>query len=394
MNPLLTGVCAFALGNLALAGTEPTSDWLGLDEELNAIASNVNLQGGGVELGALFRAAYISASGDDFGGFTSGEDQLGLVIDDVELWSQGQLGDYFWRISVDFGDNFSPYFVGNLNGGWVEDPPGTFNQDIGDASLANTSRSDTLEDAFARWNFSENFNLQVGHFIFPTTFTSAANPDSLVLLSRSTVGEYFHTYGLGAMLTGDYEMLQWYLAAFNGADGTDDDQELRGRLVYNIGAGANRTEGALGANDELNAALGLSYVDDGELDDGSVLVFDLTSTVAGFSLGAEFASFDDQHGDPATQGGFANSTGLNFNNEGMDVIAFTVGYLLTEEWDIAGRYEQLDDEDDSTLMSIGINYYQMGHNAKWQLMYMDFASDLATNEGSLIGLGLTVGSNG
>lgn len=376
MNPLLTGVCAFALGNLALAGTEPSSDWLGLDEELNAIASNVNLQGGGVELGALVRAAYISASGDDFGGLSGGEDQLGLVIDDVELWSQGQLGDYFWRISVDFGDTFSPYFIGNL---------------LNTNSLVNTDREDTLEDAFARWNFSENFNLQVGHFIFPTTFTSAANPDSLVLLSRSSVGEYFHTYGLGAMLTGDYEMLQWYLAAFNGADGTDDDQELRGRLVYNIGAGANRTEGALGASDELNAALGLSYVDDGELDDGSVLVFDLTSTVAGFSLGAEFASFDEDHA--TVPAGFGPTSGLTYT-DGMDVIAFTVGYLLTEEWEIAGRYEQLDDEDDSTLMSIGINYYQMGHNAKWQLMYMDFASDVAAQEGSLIGLGLTIGSNG
>ena len=383
MNPLLTGVCAFALGNLALAGTEAKSDWLGLDEELNAIASNVNLQGGGVELGALVRAAYISASGDDFGGFTSGEDQLGLVIDDAELWSQGNLGDYFWRVSVDFGDGFSPYFLGNLNGG---------TQALNDAGLANTTRNDTLEDAYARWNFHENFNLQVGHYIFPTTFSSSSNMDSLLLLSRTSVGEYFHSYSLGAMLSGDYDgTFLWHLAVLNGADGTDDDQELRGRAIYNIGGGRNRTEGALGANDELNAAIGVSYVDDGELDDGSVLVFDAIATVAGFSIGGEYAAFDDDH---ATVGpGFGPTIGLNYT-EGMDVIAFNLGYLLSENWELGGRYEQLDDEDDSTLMSIGINYYQMGHNAKWQLMYMDLASDVAAQEGSLIGLGLTVGSNG
>jgi hypothetical protein len=383
MNPLLTGVCAFALGNLATAGTEASSDWLGLDEELNAIASNVNLQGGGVELGALVRAAYISASGDDFGGFTSGEDQLGLVIDDAELWSQGNLGDYFWRVSVDFGDGFSPYFLGNLNGG---------TQALNDAGLANTTRNDTLEDAYARWNFHENFNLQVGHYIFPTTFSSSSNMDSLLLLSRTSVGEYFHSYSLGAMLSGDYDgTFLWHLAVLNGADGTDDDQELRGRAIYNIGGGRNRTEGALGANDELNAAIGVSYVDDGELDDGSVLVFDAIATVAGFSIGGEYAAFDDDH---ATVGpGFGPTIGLNYT-EGMDVIAFNLGYLLSENWELGGRYEQLDDEDDSTLMSIGINYYQMGHNAKWQLMYMDFASDVAAQEGSLIGLGLTVGSNG
>jgi hypothetical protein len=383
MNPLLTGVCAFALGNLATAGTEASSDWLGLDEELNAIASNVNLQGGGVELGALVRAAYISASGDDFGGFTSGEDQLGLVIDDAELWSQGNLGDYFWRVSVDFGDGFSPYFLGNLNGG---------TQALNDAGLANTTRNDTLEDAYARWNFHENFNLQVGHYIFPTTFSSSSNMDSLLLLSRTSVGEYFHSYSLGAMLSGDYDgTFLWHLAVLNGADGTDDDQELRGRAIYNIGGGRNRTEGALGANDELNAAIGVSYVDDGELDDGSVLVFDAIATVAGFSIGGEYAAFDDDH---ATVGpGFGPTIGLNYT-EGMDVIAFNLGYLLSENWELGGRYEQLDDEDDSTLMSIGINYYQMGHNAKWQLMYMDLASDVAAQEGSLIGLGLTVGSNG
>jgi hypothetical protein len=383
MNPLLTGVCAFALGNLATAGTEAKSDWLGLDEELNAIASNVNLQGGGVELGALVRAAYISASGDDFGGFTSGEDQLGLVIDDAELWSQGNLGDYFWRVSVDFGDGFSPYFLGNLNGG---------TQALNDAGLANTTRNDTLEDAYARWNFHENFNLQVGHYIFPTTFSSSSNMDSLLLLSRTSVGEYFHSYSLGAMLSGDYDgTFLWHLAVLNGADGTDDDQELRGRAIYNIGGGRNRTEGALGANDELNAAIGVSYVDDGELDDGSVLVFDAIATVAGFSIGGEYAAFDDDH---ATVGpGFGPTIGLNYT-EGMDVIAFNLGYLLSENWELGGRYEQLDDEDDSTLMSIGINYYQMGHNAKWQLMYMDLASDVAAQEGSLIGLGLTVGSNG
>lgn len=377
MNPLLTGVCAFALGNLALAGTEASSDWLGLDEELNAIASNVNLQGGGVELGALVRAAYVSASGDDFGGFTSGEDQLGLVIDDVELWSQGNLGDYFWRVSVDFGDGFSPYFLGNL---------------LNTNTLVNTDREDSLEDAFARWNFHENFNLQIGHFVFPTTFSSAVNPDSLLLLSRTSVGEYFHLYSLGAMLSGDYDgTLQWHLAVLNGADGTDDDQELRGRAVYNIGSGRNRTEGALGANDELNASIGVSYVDDGELDDGSVLVLDAIATVAGFSIGGEFASFDEDH---ATVGpGFGPTVGLNYT-DGMDVIAFTLGYLLSENWELGGRYEQLDDDDDSTLMSVGVNYYQMGHNAKWQLMYMDFASDVAAQEGSLIGLGLTVGSNG
>ncbi|MEZ5977200.1 MAG: hypothetical protein R3F34_03165 [Planctomycetota bacterium] len=371
MKPLLTGACAVALGSLAYAGTEPASDWLGLDQELNALSSNVNTQGNGPSIQALVRAAYINASKDDFAGF-GGNDQLGLVIDEVELGLEGQVGDYFWRVGVDFGQANSPYYIGNL---------------VGASTLANTPASDRLEDAYTRLPLGDQFSVQIGHFVFPMTFSSDVDSGNLILPARTTLGEYFHNYDLGAMFSGDYDQLSWHVAAMNGSDGTADEQKLAARVVFDFGAGALDHEGALGANEDLNASVGVTYCDDGAIDNSTILGFDAMATVGDFSFGAEYASFDDGH----AAAGFGASTGLNYT-DGMSVWALTVGFLLNEQFEIAGRFETLDDVDDTTVTTLGVNYYQVEHMAKWHLAYMDFASDVAGNEGTLISLGVTVGA--
>jgi hypothetical protein len=390
MNPLLSGALFTALSPLALAGgTEASSDWLGLDEELNAVASNVSLQGGGVELGALFRGGYVMADGTDFNGFADGngdgnpDDQLGMVVDDAEIWLQGTVGNYFWRFNVDFGTQFSPYFIGGLIG-----------TGAGTSAFANTTRTDTLEDAFIDWRFSDQFSLRLGHFILPTTFSAASNPDSLLMLGRTTSGEYFHNYDFAAMLSGDYEQFQWHLAVANGFDGTGDEQRLFGRAIYNLGGGQNATEGALGADENMNAAIGATFWDDGTVDDSDVVAFDLSATVGQISFSGEFVTYGDAHA-TAAAGTFAGATNLGYTaGDGPSVWGLTVSYLLNEEWEIAARLEDLDDLSNTEIMSFGLNYYQLGHNAKWQLMLMDVSSDVATNEGSVIALGVTVGSNG
>lgn len=396
MNPLLTGAVALALGPAAMAnGTEPSNDWLGLDQELNAVASPVALQGGGVTIGALFRGAYVSTSGDDFTGFADGngdgdaDDQLGMVIDDAELWYEGSIEQYSWRISVDFGNfdfsngtntGYSPYFIGGLLGV----------NNGGTANLANTGRMDVLEDAYVDWNFDEDnrFALRLGHFVFPTTFTTTTSPGRLLFLGRSTNGEFFHQYDLGAMVSGDYDVFQWHLGVLNGADGTGDEHKLAARAIYNLGAGASG-EGALGADEDFAASLGFSYVEDGALDDGEVISFDVVGTVGQFSFGGEFSDYGDDH----AALGFGAATGLGYGDGGPSVYSVNAGYLINEQWEVAARYEDLDDDAETTITSFGVNFYQAGHNAKWQLLYMDVASDVTQAEGSVIAVGVTVGAS-
>lgn len=373
MKPLLTGAVLTALSPLALAnGTEPSSDWLGLDEELNAVASPVALQGGGVSLGVLFRGAYVSTGMDDFAGF--GADQLGMTVDDVELWHEGSIEQYSWRVSVDFGTAQSPYYIGNLLSG----------------SIANTSRTDTLEDAYVDWHLDERFSLRLGHFIFPTSFASETDPGSTLFMDRSTSGEFYHAYDLGAMLSGDYDVFEWAIGILNGTDGTGDEHATALRGVYNLGDGANG-EGARGAADEFAASIGVSYVEDGAIDDSETITIDALGSVGQFGFGGEFVTYGDAHGGT---GPFAASSGLSYDaGEGPTVFSVFGSFLINENWEAAVRFEDFDDNGETTAISFGVNFYQAGDNAKWQLLYKDVASDVASNEGSIIAVGITVGAS-
>ena len=374
MKPLLTGALFAALSPAALAnGAEPSSDWLGLDEELNAVASPVALQGGGVSIGALFRGAYISADMDDFGGF--GADQLGMVVDDVELWHEGSIEQYSWRISVDFGQPISPYSLLAL----LAAPP----------VVAQTTRTDLLEDAYVDWHFDERFSLRLGHFVFPTSFASQTDPGSTLFMDRTTNGDLFHQYSLGAMLSGDYDVFEWFVAVLNGADDTGDEHAFALRGVYNLGDGASG-EGALGGGDDFNASIGASFVqDDGLTDDSEVITIDILGSVGQFGFGGELVNY----GDGVVPGLGGVPIALPYD-EGPSLFSVFGSYLINEQWEIAARFEDLGDEDDTTAISFGVNFYQAGHNAKWQLLYKDVASDAITGvEGSIIALGITVGAS-
>jgi len=65
--------------------------------------------------------------------------------------------------------------------------------------------------------------------------------------------------------------------------------------------------------------------------------------------------------------------------------------LSPDQWEIAVRYEDLDDMNDTTRATAGLNYYMGGHNAKWQLNFSTSDSDIKANEIDVIALALVVG---
>jgi hypothetical protein len=58
--------------------------------------------------------------------------------------------------------------------------------------------------------------------------------------------------------------------------------------------------------------------------------------------------------------------------------------------ELAVRYEDFDDSDNTTAITIGANWYLQGHAAKWQANYVTVAADTSANEFDLIQVGLTV----
>ena len=104
MTTFLRGATALvALGGPLWASSGTTSDWLGLDEELNSLASTVTLQGNEPNFGGLLRTNVLWS--DDFNGGTPGaEDLLGADITDAKLWAQGDVGEIGWRVMMDFAN--------------------------------------------------------------------------------------------------------------------------------------------------------------------------------------------------------------------------------------------------------------------------------------------------
>jgi hypothetical protein len=71
--------------------------------------------------------------------------------------------------------------------------------------------------------------------------------------------------------------------------------------------------------------------------------------------------------------------------------ALAASYMLDpEKYEVAIRYEMLDDVNDVKALTVGVNRYVAGHDAKWMLNVADASSDLDSQDGMAVALGLTV----
>ena len=387
MKTFLSGALALAAATPSLWAGVPraSNDWLGLDEELNSLASTVNLQNNGTDIGALIRSTFYTSS--DFDGGT-GEDLLGLSLEDARLWANGTLGDFGWRISMDFAEN-------ELDDGFGNDVPVTYLAKAAAGELGENDLDATIQDAYAVWNFSEAVSLTWGRFRAPRSLASTFHQDSLLFTQRTVLGDFGYRFDEGVMISGRYDGgLNWYLSAQNGVDGTDDDLNFTARLELLSGTGASKKEGAYDSSNSLNATLGATYEDDSET--GNYWLVDLAGTSGRLGYHAEFYGFED---DGTEALGFA--TGTSFLDpvstfaEDANPWSATLSYLIApESSEFAVRYEDLDDQADTTLLSLGYNYYLAGHNAKLQFGYSMIDSDDNALDGNIVSIGLTLGFEG
>lgn len=365
MTSILQGALALAtatgLGTLSVAGT---GEWSTLDAEATKLAATVGQTPSGPTVGALIRSSFDFSSDDLFEVDDGGtlEDLQGLRFQDARLWAQGNVGDLNWRLSFDFAEsNGQPNLAGN-----------TTADGLGDADL---------QDAYAQWQCAEALRITWGQFICPPLRSTLNREDRLLFIDRTVLGGRFEVWQPGIALDGQMEAFRWKLAAQNGADGTAEDIGITARGEYDIGAGAWQYEGAYDAADGTNATIGVAWFDEGQLDDGSMLVVDAQATFGEFSAQAELADLDD------------DLAPMMFNvTEGNTPFSVTGGYMIRpQEWEVALRFQDLDDDLDTTILGAGVNYYQAGHAAKWQLNISQYDDD--NDDGLIFQLGLTVGTD-
>jgi hypothetical protein len=407
MKTLFTSALAFAAVGSAVHATEPAppeeSDWARLDREIGELATSLNRRASETNVGGLVRVFYaqssdkafeLDPSGDDFL-VNSGDDLGGFELFDVDVFAEGSVNDqYDWRISFDLAE--------------------------GDADL---------EDAFARLNSGQGYELLVGSFKAPVLQSNRVDPENQLFASRTFVGQILDFWDAGAMVAGSWDSLAGFFSIQNGADSRKDDLLISGRAELNLNGGTGRVMGAWGADDDLAATIGGMWMkDESDLSEGDVFGADASVTLGIFSVHGEIVHFDgDILADAGTgvsniAGGFgggsdflgkvmlplnyAETVGGAFEVDDALMWNGTASVLLENmDLELALRYEVYDDPGNTRSATLGANWYRNGRNAMWQAGLMQVTSngvqavstpvngkDEGVDDATLFYVGLSVGT--
>jgi hypothetical protein len=363
MNKFVTSALALSVaGSLAHAGTSD-GEWLELDREIASLATPVtSAVQGGINWSALIRVNEYYSTDEPFQ--SGGENLSGVAFQDIDLAASGQVGDFMWRISGDFDFDIL-----------------------------------VLEDAYASWQCGDMLSTRIGQYK-PSMLRSAnVSPENLLFSNRTALGSSFDYWDAGLGVTGSFEdMLVYSLSIMNGVNGAAADHAYYTRVEFNIGEGAGNAEGALGAGDAFAGTAGLSYAnfDDtsGTGGDDAIIAADFAGTVGPFGFSFEIADIDKGLVGGTDEDFFASlGTGVTFDADSNPFDA-TVSFCINQEMEVALRFEKSDNDDDVNVTSVGFNWYQQGHQAKWQFAYSNISSDVDADEGSIFSAGLSLGSSG
>jgi hypothetical protein len=267
-----------------------------------------------------------------------GEDILGWDFRIVRIEVVGDLGhDYSYKVSFDLAD--------------------------GEASI---------RDAYVDWKITDNIKGRWGRYKVPFVRSGLISEYRLLFLQRSVIGSLLSFRDLGLMVSGQFERLNFYLNAQNGSDGVVKDMFYNGRVTIDLmSENVAMQEGAYGAGDAMGLQLGAAIGDDSGIDNGMVWAIEASMTAGALSATAEIADFDEDIGD----------------NTPWDVM---IAFMFGDNYEVAARYEDLDDDLDSTAYGVALNRYISGHDIKWILQWYhtdtDFESggiDFDTDEFSL-----------
>jgi hypothetical protein len=381
MNRFVNTALAIAVAGSATHAGTGDNEWTALDSEISGLASPLKQSQDGNGWAALLRAVYSFSSDDLFTTGGNDPDLSGFGFNDIDLAFWGSQGSYTWRVSADIDGN---------SGGDLD-----------------------LEDAYIRWNCSGYFDGTMGNFKPRLSLSNSVDPEHQLFIDRSALGSTGDWWDNGIGVSGVFDQFAWYGGLMNGSDGHERDHFYFLRGEFNFGSGAGMYEGAMGSSDTLNGTVGLTLVHDdtrGDADndgnhDENALLLDFGGNLSNIGFGAEIAKFDDDF-TATTDEDFSNifdGAGNTFLEFGPDSMPWSVygSYLITPEWEVAVRYEDLDNSDtvnplvdgaDNTILSIGANWYRGSGAGKWQAQWSMVDADSAFDDGNIIEVGYAVGT--
>lgn len=351
---------AIALAAVGAAAQATDTGWSGLDQEINSLSATLATQNTtGPKVGGYIITALDYESDppilDDNGTpgdptddtATEGDDTLGWDFRNIRLIVSGDLGhDYSYKVSFD---------------------------------LANGEAA--LQDAYVDWKITDGIKGRWGRYKLPMVRSGLISKQKLLFLQRTAIGDVLGVRDIGVSVSGQFEMVNFWVNAQNGVDGVTKDMFYNARVTFDVmGDGVAMVEGAYGAGDAMGLTIGAAIGDDSGVDNGLVWVIEAALTSGPFSIAAEIADFDE---DWPNQ--FADSTPWDA----------TASFMFTEMYEVAARYEDFDNDNDEVAYSLGLNRYVAGHDIKWTLQYTRLETDLEVGgiafDRDQVSLGLTVG---
>ena len=352
MNKFVFGALAFTTASgLGFANGE---DWLSLDREIESLTSGLAQSGSGFSLDGWIKTSYATSS--DVAIAPSGNDLGGFSMDSIRLNLNGSLGDFDVHVALEGSSDIG---FGILGG-------------VGGASGVG------VIDAYTSFSITDQVAAQVGFFRPPFLNDSLRDENEFLFIDRTVQGDVWAFRDHGVLFSFAFDQFNAWLGVQNGTDAQGDELAIMGRVEFNaMGNGASATEGAYGSgSDENSLNLGVGYYDDGQIDDGTGLSFDVDYSHGPLYAAATLADYDD---------------GLSTAIGGETPYDVTVSYMVApDEWEVAARWEDFDDSADTTAITLGVNYYVEGHDMKWQLNYSSTDSDSSANEADVIAVAMLV----
>lgn len=289
---------------------------------------------------------------------------------------------------------------------------GLSNRDIGGASEYTNNAPRYILDAYVRWNFYKNFELQFGQAKLPGNRERIVSSGNLQLVDRSRLNSIFtldREFSLQLLhhfkLSEQFKIKETFsIAQGEGRNVTTGNQgglQFTGRLEL-FPFGDFKSNGELVGGDlkreetpKLAFAVAYNYNDNAvktrssqgrymETDSGlyetdiSTLFIDAMFKYRGFSFMAEYANRKSDQP-------FAKNEDDTLTGDSVqvgDALNFQTGYVFVSNWEVSGRYTAINLDELVNLKNkehhytIGVSKYIRGHKLKIQsdLSYLNMAN--------------------
>jgi hypothetical protein len=343
--------------------------WTALDRELDALALTATSQDKGPSISGWLRSRAAFSSDVDASAAAGSQDLAGFNMDDIRLVLSGSAAE-----------------------GWSY----TVSLEAGDPAISDASGSGVgLFDAYATVALGDQAAVSIGRLSATFLWSSGIGENQRLFLDKTFVGEFWDGRDVGFEISGSAGGFRGWAAVQNGSDSVSEELALSARVSFHVlGDALPACEGSCGLGEARQLTIGAAWFDDTGLDEGTAIGADVFFASGRWSASAEIVDFGDDLGPVAAVNsstgavipGAIGATGAQTSWNAA--LAFA---LVPDTWEIAARWQDLDDDAGTTIASASVVRYVAGHSIKWTAQVDSADSDDPALEVDTLAVGLAVG---